>query len=437
MSTNFVLVVDQNRKPLTPCNPAIARRLLGAGKASVLRRFPFTIILPQEVQSSPEPCQIKIDPGSKTTGVVLVKGSKVLWAMELTHRGQQIQFKLEARRSLRRGRRSRKTRYRKPRFLNRSRPKGWLAPSLQHRVDTTLTWVNRLSRFCAVDSIAQELVRFDTQSMENPEISGVEYQQGELSGYEIREYLLEKWGRQCIYCGAENVPLQVEHIHPKSKGGSDRVSNLTLACGLCNQAKGSRDVKDFLSGKPDLLKRVLSKAKAPFKDSAAVNSTRWALWRELSKTGCTVSTGTGGQTKYNRTRLGLPKAHWIDAACVGKVDQLDVLTDQPLWVEASRNNCRQAIKTDKYGFPKVNRNGDLVPNSTGEAVKGFRTGDLVQFSSITPTKHRPVGTFTGRVSIRSTGNFNVKVPGKERMQGISWKLCRTIHQEDGYSYAFG
>lgn len=168
--SNQVLVIDKNRKPLTPCNPAIARRLLDAGKASVLRRYPFTIVLHKEVQSDPQPCQIKIDPGSKTTGIVLVKGDKVIWAMELTHRGQQIKLRLESRRSLRRTRRNRKTRYRKPRFDNRTRPKGWLPPSLQHRVDTTMTWVNRLSRFCAVDSIAQELVRFDTQLMQNPDV---------------------------------------------------------------------------------------------------------------------------------------------------------------------------------------------------------------------------------------------------------------------------
>ena len=434
--SNFVLVVDAKRKPLTPCKPAIARRLLDVGKASVLRRFPFTIILKKEVDADPEPCQIKIDPGSKTTGIVLLKGNKVIWAMELTHRGQQIKLRLESRRSRRRGRRSRKTRYRKPRFLNRTRPNGWLAPSLQHRVDTTLTWVNRLSRFCAVDSIAQELVRFDMQLMQNPEIGGVEYQQGALAGYEVREYLLEKWGRQCVYCGTENVALQVEHIHPRSKGGSNRASNLTLACGPCNQAKGSQDVKDFLSGKPGLLKRVLSQAKQPLKDAAAVNSTRWALWRELTKTGCTVTTGTGGKTKYNRVRLGFEKKHYLDAACVGNVDQLEISTNQPLLVEASRNNCRQAIKTDKYGFPKVNRKGEMVVNSTGESVKGFRTGDIVRFTSETAAKHRPVGTYTGRVSVRSTGNFNVKVSGKERMQGISWKLCRTVHKEDGYTYGF-
>lgn len=185
--SNFVFVLDTHRQPLTPCQPGMARSLLKAGKAAVFRRYPFTIILHKEVQTAPKPCQVKIDPGSKTTGIAILKDDKVIWAAELTHRGQQIKAALESRRSLRRSRRSRKTRYRQPRFLNRTRSKGWLAPSLQHRVETTITWIKRIMRFCAVGSIAQELVRFDTQKLEKPEISGTEYQQGTLAGYEVRE----------------------------------------------------------------------------------------------------------------------------------------------------------------------------------------------------------------------------------------------------------
>ena len=128
-----------------------------------------------------------------------------------------------------------------------------MPPSLASRVSNIVTWVNRLRRYVPVTGISQELVKFDTQAMLAPEISGIEYTQGELAGYEIRQYLLEKWGRKCAYCGVENTPLEVEHIHPKSKGGSSRVSNLTIACRNCNLAKGDRDIKDFLSGEPDIL----------------------------------------------------------------------------------------------------------------------------------------------------------------------------------------
>jgi 5-methylcytosine-specific restriction endonuclease McrA len=234
-----VFVLDKNKQPLMPCHPARARQLLRSGKAAVFRRYPFTIILKDREDGDIQNVQFKIDPGSKQTGITLVgefkRGRRVIWAGVIKHHGDQIKKALEKRRMVRRSRRNRKTRYRKPRFLNRKRPEGWLPPSLESRIHNIKTWVNRLRKFCPITSISLEHVKFDTQKMQNPEISGIEYQQGELYGYEVREYLLEKWGRKCAYCGKTGVPLEIEHIVPKSRGGSNRVSNLTLACRECNQ----------------------------------------------------------------------------------------------------------------------------------------------------------------------------------------------------------
>jgi 5-methylcytosine-specific restriction endonuclease McrA len=175
--------------------------------------------------------------------------------------------------------------------------------------------VHRLRRWCPVGALSLELVKFDTQLMEHPEISGIEYQQGTLQGYEIREYLLEKFGRKCASCKAINVPLQVEHIVPEARHGSNRVSNLTMACKPCNDAKGNRTAAEF--GHPE----IQAQAKAPLRDAAAVNATRWALFQRLVATGLPLETGTGGRTKWNRTRRGLPKTHWTDAVCVGRAPQ--------------------------------------------------------------------------------------------------------------------
>jgi RRXRR protein len=159
--------------------------------------------LNKEVDASLESLELKLDPGSKTTGIAIKQGDKVIFGAELQHRGQQIKEALLSRRQLRLRRRNRKTRYRQARFLNRTRLDGKLAPSRQYRAETTLTWVRKLMRFAPITSIVQELVRFDLQLMQNPEISGVLYQQGELQGYEVREYLLTKWNRQCAYCSVE------------------------------------------------------------------------------------------------------------------------------------------------------------------------------------------------------------------------------------------
>jgi len=417
---NYTFVLDTNKRPLDPVHPAAARKLLSNSEAAVFRRYPFTIILKNAADTDTKSIQIKLDPGSKTTGIAILKGDKLIFVAELMHRGQTIKASLDSRRAIRRGRRTRHTRYRQARFLNRTRPSCWLAPSLKHRVDTTLTWVNKFIKFAPISSIAMELVRFDLQQLENPEISGIEYQQGELLGYEIREYLLNKWDRKCTYCKAENIPLQVEHIHPKAKGGSNRISNLCLACEKCNLKKGTQDIKNFLSRKPDLLKQIMAQVKRPLKDAAAVNSTRWALFNQFKLTGLPVTTGSGGQTKYNRTRLELTKTHYFDAACVGKVDKLIVLATQPLLIKSSGHGTRQMCRTDKFGFPSRH-----VPRD--KFVKGFQTGDIVK---AVVTSGKKVGEYVGRVAVRSSGSFNISA--KELVQGISHKYCQTLQRKDGY-----
>jgi 5-methylcytosine-specific restriction endonuclease McrA len=424
--SNFVFVLDTNKQPLDPVSSGQARRLLTQDQAAVYRRYPFTIILKYACVEPPtKQYEIKIDPGSKTTGLALLQGEKVIWVAELIKRGNQIKNDIESRRATRRNRRNRQTRYRQPRFLNRTRKPGWLPPSLASRVENIVTWVNRLRRYVPVTGISQELVKFDTQAMQYPEISGVEYTQGELAGYEIRQYLLEKWGRKCAYCGIKNTPLEIEHIHPKSKGGSSRVSNLTIACRNCNLAKGNQEVKDFLSGKPDILSRVLKFASQPLKDAAAVNSTRWALFNQLKQTGLPVTTGTGGQTQYNRTRMGLPKTHWLDAACVGEVKQLVILTRQPLLITAKGWGNRQMCTPNKYGFPSKHR-------TRCKTFFGFQTGDMVR--AVLPSG-KFAGTHVGRLAVRESGVFDLRTAwGK--ISPVRHKYCKTVHRNDGYMYAF-
>lgn len=427
-----VFVLDTNKWPLQPIHPGRARILLDSGKAAIFKRFPFTIILQVAVED-PRVAQwrIKLDPGSKTTGIAVVndQSGEVVFAAELSHRGHKIKESLESRRSIRRSRRNRKTRYCKPRWQNRrNKQEGWLAPSIMSRIANILTWVTRLSRVCAITAISMERVKFDMQLLENPEISGIEYQQGTLQGYEVREYLLEKWGRKCTYCGKENVPLQIEHIDPRANGGSNRIWNLCLACEKCNLAKGKKDIRDFLKKKPDLLKRILAQAKAPLKDAAAVNSTRWELFRQLETLGLPVECGSAGLTKFNRCRQGLPKTHWIDAACVGKStpETLQMTDVAPLLITANGHGCRQMCLMNKYGFPRTGP-------KEAKIVKGFQTGDIVRAMV---TAGKKVGTYLGRVAVRTTGSFNITTK-QGTIQGISYKYCQAVHRMDGYSYQKG
>jgi len=154
-----------------------------------------------------------------------------------------------------------------------------------------------------ITGISLELVKFDTRFMQNAEIKGVEYQQDSLAGYELREYLLEKFQRKCAYCGKSNLPLQVEHIIPKSRGGTNSLTNLTIACEKCNQKKDNKTASEF--GYPQLQ----AQAKLPLKDAAAVNSTRWEIFNRLKCLCVPIETGSGGLTKFNRTKQNLAKAH--------------------------------------------------------------------------------------------------------------------------------
>jgi 5-methylcytosine-specific restriction endonuclease McrA len=427
-----VFVLDTHKRPLDPVHPGHARRLLNQGKAAVFRRYPFTIILkhpshPTEGHS----LRIKLDPGATTTGIAIVDDASgaVVFAAELSHRGQAIKTALDGRRTVRHARRRRHTRYRKPRFANRRRKKGWLPPSLKSRVEQIITWVERLRRLCPVAALSLELVKFDLQKMNQPEISGVHYQQGTLAGYEVREYLLEKWERTCAYCGKGRLPLQIEHIQPKSKGGTDRISNLCLACEPCNLAKGSRDIQEFLHQQPERLKKILAQARAPLKDAAAVNSTRWLLFEEVKQLGLPVETGSGGRTKFNRTQRGLPKTHWLDAACVGTSTPatLSVKECIPLLIAATGHGNRQICGVNKYGFPIRHRKRQKVH-------AGYQTGDLVR--AVVPAGLKTAGTHQGRVLARATGSFDIAT-SHGRVAGVNARYCHPIHRNDGYSYQKG
>jgi hypothetical protein len=507
-----------------PCHPARARRLLAEGRAVVARHTPFVIRLKDREarDSAVQPVEVKTDPGSRYTGIAIVTTTEAgelrgLHSVQANHRGHRISTNLSSRSDYRSRRRTTNLRYRSPRFSNRhpgrcdacganapkvKHGKGRqdrcrpcqaakaprtgargisLAPSLQHRVDGVMSQVTKLRRWAPISAISMELVRFDMQKLENPEIAGVEYQQGTLAGFETREYLLAKWNHRCAYCGASgvgpgSVPLNVDHIHPRSKGGSNRVSNLALSCIPCNQAKDNRSVEEFLVGRPEVVRQVLAQAKAPLKDAAAVNSTRWALWRALMATGLPVATGSGGQTKWNRTRFGLPKTHTLDAICVGEVSAIASYPDtitvagsagrgmyQRTKIVATRHcrgcggtyslkdyvkrkegerrlstsvhfrnrfcpKCRKARNYTDSGFRYSQSPFLQFPRMKKHF--GFVTGDLVR--AVVPSG-KYAGVHVGRVAVRARGVFVVTTPtGKVE---TSHRNCRVLQRADGWTWS--
>lgn len=421
----MVFVISKRNKPLDPCHPAKARKLLKERKATIVKRYPFTIKLKYDIKSNEQnkpndTYRIKIDYGSKYTGLAILKNDKeVIFLGQLNHK-TMIKKSMDNRRSHRRFRRN-KLRYRKPRFLNRSAStrKGRIPPTLQSRVDNIYSIVKKFMKICPLTHISYENVKFDTQKIRNFETSGKQYQQGTLLNYEVKEYLLEKFDRTCVYCGAKNVPLEVEHIIPKSRGGSNRLDNLCISCHTCNQKKGNQTAEEF--GYPNIQQQV----KKSLKDCAILNATRWKVYKKLVSTGLEVECGSGALTKMNRIKLGLKKSHCLDACCIGTSTPETMIfkVSNLLQITALGRGNRQLLNLDKYGFPR----GQI---SRQKMYFGFQSGDMIK--AIVP-KGKYKGTYFGSVSCRKRGSFNINLL-KGRIQGINYKYCQIIQKFDGFKY---
>jgi 5-methylcytosine-specific restriction endonuclease McrA len=419
-----VFVLDQRKKPLMLCSERRARLLLRRKRAVVHRVWPFTIRLKDRSreESQVQPIALKLDPGSKTTGMALVRVEDrqqgevhhAFHLAELSHRGQQVHQGLRKRAGYRRRRRSANVRHRSPRFQNRRRPSGWLPPSLRSRIGNVLSWAYRYCHWVPVSRLEVERVKFDPALLQNPELTGVAYQRGDLFGWEIRSYLLEKFGRCCVYCGRGETAFEIDHVVPRSRGGSDRVSNLVLSCHDCNTAKGDRTAAEF--GHP----QVAGQAKLPLRDAAAVNATRFAFVEALRVLGLPIGTWSGGRTRWNRERFGIEKANSLDALCVGDVAGVHVPVSRTLVITAQGRGSYQRTNVDESGFPR----GYLTRE---KRMRGFSTGDLVR--ALVPEHLKTGGVHLGRVVVRASGSFRV---GKT--DGISAKYCQVVQRADGYSY---
>jgi len=414
----MVFVLSKNRTPLAPTREAKARILLKEGKAVVHKVYPFTIRL-KENKKCIKKYKIKFDVGASVTGVAIVDAVKCFFFAEIVHRGKVIKKAMNSRRAIRRSRRNRKTRYRKPRFDNRTRPDGWLPPSVKSRADNVINFAKKYAKLIPIDSVVVERVSFDTSSMTNGEkLYGVEYQNGDLKDKKLRDFIFQKYNYSCVYCGGKGE--EIEHIIPKSKGGTNSVQNLTLSCRKCNIEKGTLSLELFGKRVGKDLSHLKPK-KTP-KHASIIQSARTYTLKELAKD-FKVITGEGWETYANRKELNLPKQHYYDAMCIGDNYKYKIVTDKILEVKAQGRGNRQMCRMDRFGFPRTKAKGSKV-------VKSFQTGDIVK---AVVTKGKKIGTYLGKVAVRVSGNFNITTT-LGTIQGINFKYCKTIQKGDGYAY---
>ena len=374
-----VCVLDQNGNPLMPTQRlGKVYRLLKTKKAHIVNYEPFTIQLDYEPKTHIiQPLTRGVDSGAIHSGYSLANEHREYYNAEVIAR-DNISKNLSDRRMYRRNRRSRKTRYRQPRFSNRkNKGEGWIPPSLEQKVKVQVKEIEHLHKYFPIKDIIIEVAEFDIQKIENPDISGKEYQQGTLHGYNIRNYLLEKYHHKCFYCDKEVSAFEVEHMIPKARNGSNRIDNLTLACHDCNQKKGTLTAEEFIEQalSPQKL-RQLPKTKQLLKYMAHMNATRWALYDTIKETYDSVSLTYGYITKYNRINAGLPKAHHIDAKCITGFSTVPSFDITVVKTKMRRHNRQLHRATFSKGHV---RRAATLPR----LVHGFQLYDIVLFN-----KHR-------------------------------------------------
>ena len=361
----LVYVLNKNKKPLMPCKPQKARKLLKNGKAKVVKIEPFTIQLLSGSSGYKQEITLGIDTGSKHIGISASTDTKELYAADVEIRNDIVDL-LSTRRQNRRTRRNRKTRYRKCKFLNRirSKNKGWLAPSIENKIHTHLKVVEGVYKILPITKMIVETASFDIQKIKNPAISGTEYQQGEqLNFCNVREYVLFRDGHICQCCKGKSKDriLNVHHIESRKIGGN-APNNLITLCETCHIGYHKGTVK-----LPKTIHRGM-----PFKDSTFMGIMRWTFYNRLKELYPNTYMTYGYITKNTRIENGLPKEHYIDALCISghpKAKQLDYYYYQ----KQVRRNNRQIHKAN------ILKGGKKKLNQAPRYVKGFQLFDKVKY----------------------------------------------------------
>ena len=362
----LVYVLNINGQPLMPTNRCgKVRRLLNGGKAKVVKSCPFTIQLMYESTTYTQDVSLGIDAGSKHIGISATTADKELYAADVELRNDIVDL-LSTRREARSARRNRKTRYRKPRFNNRTRSDGWLAPSIQAKVDTHLKIVKEVCKILPIAKIIAEVASFDIQKIKDPDISGTGYQQGEqLSFWNIREYVLFRDGHTCQCCKGKykDKILNVHHIESRKTGG-DAPNNLITLCETCHKGYHAGTIK-----LPKTIKRGMT-----FKDAAFMGIMRWAFYNKLKEQYPNVGLTYGYITKKKRIETKLPKEHYIDARCIS--GHPGVTTNNDVYYQKKvRCHNRQLHKAT------ILKGGIRKNNQAPKRVKGFQLFDTVSYKN--------------------------------------------------------
>ncbi|KXB08867.1 hypothetical protein AKJ56_00200 [candidate division MSBL1 archaeon SCGC-AAA382N08] len=401
-----VYVQNKDGTPLMPCKPAKARHLLRDDKAEVVEKTPFTIRLNWDCEENTQQVRLGIDTGSKKAGIAAVRENGQLLYQSKVELRTDVKQKMDRRRRYRRTRRNRKTRYRKPRFDNRKRKKGWLPPSLKSKANSTIKSVKQVSKLLPISSVTVEIAPFDMQKIKNPGIEGEQYQNGELKGHSsVRQYVLYRDKHQCINCKKDDVPLQVHHLKPRSKGGTEKPGNMVSLCVECHE-KLHRDEIELSE------KSLNYWTNKEYKYASHVNSMKNYLVKELRKL-FNVKITFGNVTKAARKELGLDKSDVNDAIAIACLDFAKRIR------KLSHTFLQKCLPRGRYQLYKGERSERRIPT---EGFNGFDRWDKVELPNGT------MGFVKGR---RKSGYFDVSdINGNSYTHSIKYTKLNLISKAE-------
>jgi N6-L-threonylcarbamoyladenine synthase len=367
---NIVYVLNKRSEPLMPTCQSRARRLVRNGKAKVVKRYPFTIQLTDATGEVKQEVILGVDVGYKHIGISALNNKQELFSAEILLRNNIVEL-LSEKRMYRRGRRNKHHWYRKPRFDNRNKPIGWLAPSIQHKADSHIKMVNKVQDLLPITKTIVETAKFDIQKINNSEISGTEYQDGvQKDFWNIREYVLHRDNHTCQHCKKTNLVLNVHHIESRKTGGN-RPDNLITLCNKCHEKYHKGKIK------------LNVKIKNNFKPQTSMSIIRKYIISALSKDFLIEET-FGYIAKSKRIENKMEKSHVNDAFVIANGSN-QKRTKSYLIEQKRRNN--RALQTNRKGFaPSIRRTrykmrpSDIVKiNGINYNVKGvFNKGNYIR-----------------------------------------------------------
>lgn len=421
-----VFVKNQRGEPLMPCNNKKARTLLKENKANIVSYNPFTIQLKYATGEAVQSVTVGVDTGAKHIGIAVVSEDKVLADGEV-HLRDDISDNMQTRSSLRKTRRSRKTRYRKCKLLNRQRKDGWLPPSVQSKLNATFFWIDKFCSLVPNPKLSIEVGKFDVAKMINPDIAGEDYQDGSTKGYyDVRYFVFARDNYTCQVCKKKNKILHTHHVVYKSKGGTDRADNLITVCSDCHTSENHKE-GGILYGWMMKGKKVKQ-----YKEPTFMNIVRKRTFTKYPEAHITY----GSITSPDRKMLELPKTHYNDAIAITGIKSIKELQGDYFYYKQFRKKKRSLQESIPRKGKKQKNINSIRNNKNVKLRHGIYLNDKLKFKDqIGWVYGFSSGEHSYECVLKDSEENIIRMPTRTNSLSVNTKQCKLVCHNNGWQYS--